>query len=124
MENIILILISIAMLLMITSIGVDLIINIKYYKQIRKEWKLHERKNKTLKRVENKVKILGNELRFNEVHLKSYENKQGKIRYNVYLRVSEYDYSFTDMTLNDVDSLLTGILIGYLFCRVKNEYKK
>ena len=81
-------------------------------------------KNKTLKRVENKVKILGNELRFNEVHLKSYENKQGKIRYNVYLRVSEYDYSFTDMTLNDVDSLLTGILIGYLFCRVKNEYKK
>lgn len=44
MENIILILISIAMLLMITSIGLDLIINIKYYKQIRKEWKLHERK--------------------------------------------------------------------------------
>ena len=81
-------------------------------------------KNKTLKRVESMVKFLSKDLRFNEVHLKSYENKQGKIRYNVYLRVSEYDYSFTDMTLNDVDSLLTGILIGYFFCTVKNEYKK
>ena len=81
-------------------------------------------KDKTIKRVKRALYFLSHDLIFNEVHLNSYTNKQGKIRYNVYLRVSEYDYSFKDMTLNDVDNLLTGVLIGYLFCRVKNEYKK
>lgn len=81
-------------------------------------------KDKVLKRVKRAVYFLSHDLRFNEVHLNSYENKQGKIRYNVYLRVSKYDFSLKDMSLNDVDKLLNDILIGYLFCMVKNDYKK
>ena len=78
-----------------------------------------EKTGKKLERVETTLDFLANKLRFNEVHANSYRNKQGKIRYNVYLRVSKYDFSFKDMSLNELDNLLEGILIGYLFCMVK-----
>lgn len=81
-------------------------------------------KNKTLERVENMVKFLGNDLRFNEVHANSYRNKQGKIKYKGSFRVYNKQITFEDVSLNELDNLLEGILIGYFFCTVKNEYKK
>lgn len=81
-------------------------------------------KNKTLKRVENMVKFLGNDLRFNEVHLKNYKNEKGKIRYKGSLRVRDELFNFDNLTLNEIDMLLSGVIMGYLFCMVKNEYKK
>lgn len=81
-------------------------------------------KSKMLERVETTLDFLANELRFNEVHANSYRDKRGKIKYKGSFRVSKYDFSFKDMSLNDVDKLLNGILIGYLFCMVKNDYKK
>ena len=83
-----------------------------------------EKIRKKLERIDSTLDFLSKKLRFNEVHANSYRDKQGKIRYNVYLRVSKYDFSLKDMNLNDVDNLLNGILIGYLFCMVKNDYKK
>ncbi len=83
-----------------------------------------EKIDKTLKRVENMVKFLGNDLRFNEVHLKSYENEKGKIRYKGFLRVRDELSNFDNLTLNEIDMLLSGVIMGYLFCEVKNEYKK
>ena len=81
-------------------------------------------KNKTLKRVENMVKFLGNDLRFNEVHLKNYKNEKGKIRYKGSLRVHDELFNFDNLTLNEIDMLLSGVIMGYFFCMVKNEYKK
>ncbi len=85
---------------------------------------MNEKIDKTLKRVENMVKFLGNDLRFNEVHLKSYENEKGKIRYKGFLRVRDELSNFDNLTLNEIDMLLSGVIMGYLFCEVKNEYKK
>ena len=70
------------------------------------------------------LNFLGNDLRFNEVHVNSYKNKQGKIRYKGSLRVYSKEISFEDKTLDDLYNLLQGILIGYLFCKVKNDYEK
>ena len=83
-----------------------------------------EKIDKTLKRVENMVKILGNDLRFNEVHLKNYENEKGKIRYKGSLRVRDELFNFDDLSLKEVDMLLSGVIMGYFLCTVKNEYKK
>lgn len=83
-----------------------------------------EKTDKTLERLENMVKFLGEDLRFNEVHLKNYENKKGKIRYKGSLRVRDKLYNFDDLTLKEVDMLLSGVLMGYFLCTVKNEYKK
>ena len=81
-------------------------------------------KNKKLERVKDTLNFLSDNLRFNEVHANSYKNKQGKLRYKGSLRVHEQEFTFEEMSLNDLDNMLCGILIGYLFCRIKNEYKK
>ncbi len=83
-----------------------------------------EKIDKTLKRVKNTLDFIANKLSFNEVHVSSYKNNQGKTRYKGNLRVKDRRFVFKDMTLNDMDNLTSGILIGYLFCMVKNEYKK
>ena len=81
-------------------------------------------KNKTLKRLESMVKFLSEDLRFNEVHLKNYKNEKGKIRYKGSLRVRDELFNFDNLTLNEIDMLLSGVIMGYLFCTVKNEHKK
>lgn len=83
-----------------------------------------EKIDKTLKRVENMVKLLGNDLRFNEVHLKSYENEKGKIRYKGSLRVCYESSNFDNLTLNEIDMFLSGVITGYLLCEAKNDHKK
>ena len=83
-----------------------------------------EKIDKTLERVENIVKILANDLRFNEVHLKNYENEKGKIRYKGSLRVRDELFNFDNLTLNEIDMLLSGVIMGYFLCTVKNEHKK
>lgn len=83
-----------------------------------------EKIDKTLKRLESMVKFLSEDLRFNEVHLKNYKNEKGKIRYKGCFRVYNKQITFEDLTLTDLDYLIEGILIGYVFCTVKNEYKK
>lgn len=83
-----------------------------------------EKIDKSLKRVENMVKILANDLRFNEVHLKSYENEKGKIRYKGSLRVRDALSNFDNLTLNEIDMFLSGVITGYLLCEAKNENKK
>ena len=81
-------------------------------------------KDKALKRVKNSLDFIANKLSFNEVHVSSYKNNQGKTRYKGNLRVKDRRFVFKDMTLNDMDNFIIGILVGYLFCMVKNEYKK
>ena len=81
-------------------------------------------KNKTLERIEGTLDFLSKKLRFNEVHANSYSDKQGKIKYKGRFRVYNKEITFEDVSLNELDNLLEGILIGYLFCAIKNENKK
>lgn len=83
-----------------------------------------EKTGKKLERIDSTLDFLSNKLRFNEVHANSYRDKQGKIKYKGRFRVYNREITFEDVTLTDLDNLLEGILIGYLFCMVKNEYKK
>ena len=79
---------------------------------------------KKLERIDSTLDFLSKKLRFNEVHANSYRDKQGKIKYKGRFRVYNREITFEDVSLNELDNLLEGILIGYLFCMVKNEYKK
>lgn len=83
-----------------------------------------EKTGKKLERIESTLDFLSNKLRFNEVHGNSYRDKQGKIKYKGRFRVYNREITFEDVSLNELDNLLEGILIGYLFCMVKNEYKE
>lgn len=76
-------------------------------------------KSKKLERVESTLDFLSNKLHFNEVHANSYRDKQGKIKYKGCFRVYNKQINFEDVTLTDLDNLLEGILIGYLFCMMK-----
>ena len=81
-------------------------------------------KNKTLKRLESMVKFLSEDLRFNEVHLKNYKNEKGKIRYKGSLRVHDEFFTFDNLTLSEIDMLLSGVIMGFFFCTIKNDHKK
>ena len=81
-------------------------------------------KSKILDRVESTLDFLSKKLHFNEVHANSYRDKQGKIKYKGRFRVYNRKITFEDVSLNELDNLLEGILIGYLLCMVKNDYKK
>ena len=83
-----------------------------------------EKIRKKLERIDSTLDFLSKKLRFNEVHANSYRDKQGKIKYKGRFRVYNREITFEDVSLNELDNLLEGILIGYLFCMVKNEYKK
>ena len=83
-----------------------------------------EKREKILERVESTLDFLSKKLRFNEVHANSYRDKQGKIKYKGRFRVYNREITFEDVSLNELDNLLEGILIGYLMCMVKNDYKK
>ena len=83
-----------------------------------------EKTEEKIERIEGTLDFLSKKLRFNEVHANSYRDKQGKIKYKGRFRVYNREITFEDASLTDLDNLLEGILIGYLFCMVKNEYKK
>lgn len=81
-------------------------------------------KDKTLDRIKKALDFLIDRIRLNEVHVNSYKNKRGKIKYKGCLRAYDKKFSFEEMSLNDVDNFLSGILIGYLFCTTQYDHKK
>lgn len=77
-------------------------------------------KEKLLKRIKEQMELMTNSLKFNEVHIESYTNSRGKIRYKGKVRVQEMEFTFTDFSIYDVENTFNGILVGYAFALKEN----
>ena len=77
-------------------------------------------KEKVIKELKECVKFMTSDLKFNEVHIESYKNSRGKTRYKGKIRVHSMEFTFTDLSLYEVNDIFSGILVGYAFALKEN----
>lgn len=70
-------------------------------------------KEKLIKELKECVKFMTSDLKFNEVHIESYKNSRGKARYKGKIRVHSMEFTFTDLSLYEVNNIFNGVLVGY-----------
>lgn len=84
------------------------------------------KKEKSLKRIKEQLELMTKDLKFNEVHIESYTNSRGKTRYKGKIRVHDVNFSFTDLSIYEVDNIFDAIIIGYAFAleQIDHDIKK
>ena len=78
------------------------------------------KKEKLLKIIKEQVELMTKDLKFNEVHIESYTNSRGKTRYKGKIRVHSVEFTFTDLSIYEVENTFDGILVGYAFALKEN----
>lgn len=81
-------------------------------------------KEKVIKVIKEQVKFMIEKLNFNEVHIDSYTNSRGKTRYKGKIRVHDMVFTFKDLSLNEVDNIFDGIIVGYGLALRQIDYGK
>lgn len=80
-------------------------------------------KEKLIKKLKEQAELMTKDLKFNEVHIESYTNSRGKIRYKGKIRVYETEFTFTDLSIYEVGNVFDGILIGFAFALNQIDYE-